>query len=214
MHKLFDDKIYVSKSASSKVKFSCIKIPFRKNENWTILEEDKLRQWWYTAVFEVVLETFTQILKFDIKLEDEAVSSDEATQSQRKVQKLEGQADVGKQCLDICDTRVVDTKKFSASGKYRVWDGRKAAYRQIEFADISDPFEKEVAMSDFVVRVQQGETVVHAFSCVCVFKKNPTELELQVVNATTAQGSFLQFIPFLQRRFAYWVELKLSKKVN
>lgn len=202
LRKLFD-KINISSTTQQKKKISLIRIPLRKAQVCNIVEEDELREWWFKAVFNFVLKILEQVLKCTLKVENDV------GQSVRKIQKRDGQTDVGNKCTE---DKVSDEKRIHCCGKCRVWDGRKDAAKHVEFVEDvdSDPIVREILLSDYLMHKQVGGSMMK-FSCIFRAKQDPTEVELELFNEECNRGDFFSVCAFLQRRLARWVEVGLKQ---
>ncbi|KAJ9577365.1 hypothetical protein L9F63_006045, partial [Diploptera punctata] len=146
LQKLFDKmKIPSNKSEQNML---CLDISFRKPPTCTILDEGELRQWWFGRILNILMKVFEQILKCDVKLDDT-----EQGESLSKIQRRDGQTDVSDIELNLQITeKETDEKKIYCHGKWCIWEGRKAASKSTEFAEIAeqDTLKREILLSELM----------------------------------------------------------------
>jgi DNA polymerase sigma len=161
--------------------------------------EDELRKGWYKSVLKFLIEIFEDVMKFQVEVEESEHNS--------KVQKLEGCSDVSEQ-----------VKVIHCAGYCRVWEGRKAASKEVSFPENIVAITREGIISDFIVAKckEQSSTCnpVTTFQCLFYPEQRPTRVILELYDKKSDKGCFKALVGFLHGRLPVWIEKCLMCQHN
>jgi hypothetical protein len=161
--------------------------------------ENELRKSWYKLVLKFLIEIFEEVMKFCVEIEE--------SEHGCKVQKLEGLSDVSEQ-----------VKVIHCAGYCRVWEGRKAASKQVSFPENVVTLTKERLISDFMVAryEQQSSTCnpVTTFQCLFHPEQQPTRVVLKLYDKKSDKGIFKTLAGFLHGNLPVWIEKCLIMQHN
>jgi hypothetical protein len=157
--------------------------------------EDELRKGLYESVLKFLIEIFEDVMKFEIQVEELERSS--------KVQKLEGQSDIGKNVFH-CE------KLIYCSGYFRMWEGRRNAFKKVIFPENMAQIMKEKIISDFLFETfkQQASTRNPVTTFCCNFRpiKEPAQVILELSDKSSYKSDFKVLTGFLHGRLPVWIE--------
>jgi DNA polymerase sigma len=153
--------------------------------------EDELRKGWYKTVLKFLIEIFEDVMKFKVDCGEPEPS--------RKIQKLE-------RCSDVSDEMQV----LHCSGYYRVWEGRKAAAKEVSIPENVVAIARERIISDFMVAKynEQSSTCnpVTTFECLFHPQQQPTRVIIKLCDKKSDKGCFKALVGFLHGRLPVWIE--------
>ncbi|XP_023708328.1 speckle targeted PIP5K1A-regulated poly(A) polymerase isoform X2 [Cryptotermes secundus] len=159
--------------------------------------EDELRKGLYKSVLKFLIEIFEDIMKFEVQIEEFEHNS--------KIQKLEGQSDIGENVLDCGGVT-----EIHCSGYCKTWTGRKHVPKKVELPANMVTIMKEKIISDFLFKKfkEQASTCdpVVTFRCIFRPKKEPTRVILELSDKKSYKGDFKVLAGFLNGRVPIWIE--------
>lgn len=159
--------------------------------------ENELRKGWYKSVLKFLIEIFEDVMKFKVEFEESEPNS--------KIQKLEGCSDVSEQ-----------VQVLHCAGYCRVWEGRKAASKEMIFPENIVAITKERIISDFMVEKykEQSSTCnpVTTFQCLFHPERQPTRVILEMYDKKSDKGCFKALVGFLHGRLPVWIEKCLMRQ--
>jgi hypothetical protein len=130
-------------------------------------------------------------MKFKVDCEEPERSS--------KIQKLEG-------CSDVSDGMQV----LHCSGYYRVWEGRKAAARELSIPENVVAIARERIISDFIVARYNEQSSscnpVTTFECLFHPEQQPTRVSIELFDKKSDKGCFKALVGLLHGRLPVWIE--------
>jgi len=161
--------------------------------------EDELRKGWYKSVLKFLIEIFEDVMKFKVEFEESEPNS--------KIQKLEG-------CSDVSEKVQV----LNCAGYCRVWEGRKAASKEVSLPENVVAITRERIISDFIVAKykEQSSTCnpVTTFQCLFQPEQRPTRVILEMYDKKSDKGCFKALVGFLHGRLPVWIEKCLMWQHN
>ncbi|PSN35634.1 hypothetical protein C0J52_23204 [Blattella germanica] len=185
-----------------------------------------------------LLDVCKDVLKVDIEVVDHVLLDnvvqrklENVDQSVSKIQKLEGQLDVGRmaheansnqqeiqsssQCrLENSEIELWKPKEIHCSGKCRVWVGRKIASQTLTFPDGTTVLERHVMISNYLEQQQQEmqQTASLNFVCLLKLKQNPPQVILELHDKSCSKGDFTHLRTFLLNNLVGLVNKCLKSK--
>lgn len=159
--------------------------------------EDDLRRRWYKSVLKILIQIFEDVMKFEVQVEESEHNS--------KIQKLDGQSDIGEKMLSCGEVKVIH-----CSGYCRVWEGRKSASKKLKFPENMVAIMRDRIISDYLFETfkQQASTCdpVATFQCIFRPKEEPTRVILELCDKKSCESDFKVLATFLQGRLPVWIE--------
>jgi hypothetical protein len=144
-------------------------------------------------------------MKFEIQVEE--------CERNSKIQKLEGQSDIGENVLSCEEEKVIH-----CSGYYRMWEGRRNAHKKVKFPENMVTIMREKIISDFLFETfkQQASTCdpITTFRCIFQPKKEPTRVILELSDKRSCKGDFKVLTGFLHGRLPVWIERCMTWQYN
>jgi hypothetical protein len=136
-------------------------------------------------------------MKFEVQIEEFERNS--------KIQKLEGQSDIGENVLNCGGVTVIH-----CSGYCKMWTGRRNVSKKVKFPENVVTIMKEKIISDFLFEgfKQRASTCdpIIAFCCTFRPKKEPAQVILELSDTKSYKGDFKVLAGFLNGRLPVWID--------